>query len=63
MTYDEAADFTMPIGKYAARRLTLREIDDEGDRDYLEWLKSVRDDDPDHVPDDLDKALEAYLDG
>lgn len=64
MTYDEAADFVMPIGKYAARRLTIREIDeDEGDRDYLEWLKGVRNDDPDHVPDDLDGALEAYLDG
>lgn len=62
MTYDEAKDFVMPIGKYRARSLTLAQIaEDEDDLFYLEWLKQVRDDDPDHEPDDLDLALEAFL--
>jgi hypothetical protein len=64
MTRDEAASFTMPIGKYQSRRLTLEEIsEDEDDRDYLIWLRDVRAEDVDHKPDDLDEALEAFLEG
>jgi hypothetical protein len=64
MTHEEAADFVMPIGKYRAQSLTLEQIaEDEDDRVYLEWLRGVRADDPDHEPDDLDEALEVFLDG
>jgi hypothetical protein len=64
MTLDEAKDFVMPIGKYQSQRMTLEEIaEDEDDRDYLIWLRDVRADDVDHKPDDLDEALEAFLEG
>lgn len=60
MTQDEAADFVMPIGKY--KGLTLDEIaETEDDKDYLIWLRNVRAEDEDHDPDDLDEALEAFL--
>ncbi len=60
MDHEEASEFTMPIGKY--KDSTLSEIEhEENDLDYLVWLKDGRDSDEEHEPDELDEALEAYL--
>ncbi len=60
MTRSEANDFVMPIGKY--KGLKLDEIaGTEDDLDYLTWLRDARADEENHVPDDLDAALEAFL--
>ena len=62
MTKSEATDFVMPFGKYEG--LTLDEISStEDDRNYLIWLHNARADEEDHVPTDLDEALEIYLEG
>jgi hypothetical protein len=64
MTYEEACDFIMPIGKYQPQQLSLLEIaKDYGDRGYLLWLKNSRDANESEEETDLDEALEVFLDG
>jgi len=58
MTFKEAADFVMPIGKHKGRTLDKIAETDTGLK-YLDWLRGIRAQEGKDWPED--KAMHVYL--